>query len=115
MEPEKRLLDDDDLRAEIERLRTEVARPDDIPQATHEGVMELLGMKLRIYRLDDGNTVIHADDFHAFLKHSGFGEIFEQPIWSAERCRAVNRSNIPATCDWPRCCASRQDASHDTK
>jgi hypothetical protein len=42
------------------------ARPDDIPRATHEGVMELLGMKLRTYRLDDGRTVIHADDFHEF-------------------------------------------------
>ena len=26
------------------------------------------------------------------------------PAWSMERCRAVDRSNIPATCDWPRCC-----------
>lgn len=42
------------------------ARPEDIPTATHEGVMELFGMKLRTYRLDDGRTVIHADDFHAF-------------------------------------------------
>lgn len=51
------------------------ARPEDIPKATHEGVMELLGMKLRTYRLDDGRTVIHADDFHAFLKHAGFEDV----------------------------------------
>ena len=29
------------------------------------------------------------------------------PVWSMERCRAVDRSNIPATCDWPRCCGER--------
>ena len=29
------------------------------------------------------------------------------PEWSMERCRAVDRSNIPATCDWPRCCGEQ--------
>lgn len=53
------------------------ARPEDIPQATHEGTLELLGMKLRTYRLDDGSTVIHADDFHKFLEQTGFGEALD--------------------------------------
>lgn len=50
------------------------ARPEDIPQATHEGTLELLGLKLRTYRLDDGRTVIHADDFHELMAAMGFGD-----------------------------------------
>ena len=47
------------------------AREDDIPRATHEGEMEILGLKVRVYRLDDGRTLIHADDFHALLAKMG--------------------------------------------
>lgn len=54
------------------------ARPEDIPQAIHEGTMELLGMKLRTYRLDDGRTLIHADDFEEFLKRTGFADALGQ-------------------------------------
>ena len=49
----------------------------DLPQATHEGVMTILGVQLRTYRLDDGRTVIHADDFHrlmAVMAGEGQGE-----------------------------------------
>lgn len=35
------------------------------------------------------------------------------PIWSAERCLAVDRSNIPATCDWPRCCGGEIDGDDE--
>jgi hypothetical protein len=31
----------------------------------------------------------------------------QKEAWSQERCRAVDRSNIPATCDWPRCGGAR--------
>lgn len=34
------------------------------PYATHSGVLEILGRKLRVYRLSDGKAVIHADDIH---------------------------------------------------
>ena len=44
------------------------ARPDDIPQATHESVQTILGVEIRTYVLDDGRRVIHADDFHNLLK-----------------------------------------------
>lgn len=44
------------------------ARPEDIPHATHEGTMELFGVKARTYRLDDGRTVIHEDDFHKLIE-----------------------------------------------
>lgn len=44
------------------------ARPEDIPQATHEGTLDVLGFKLRTYRLDDGRTVIHAEDFEKFME-----------------------------------------------
>lgn len=47
------------------------AREQDIPQATHEGETEILGVKLRTYRLDDGRAVIHADDFHKLLEVMG--------------------------------------------
>lgn len=48
------------------------ARPDDIPKATHEGKLSILGIELRTYRLDDGRTVIHADDFHRLMAAMGF-------------------------------------------
>lgn len=47
------------------------ARPEDIPQATHQGELEILGVKVRTYRLDDGRTLIHADDFDALMKVMG--------------------------------------------
>lgn len=34
---------------------------------THEGTMDILGFKLRTFKLDDGRTVIHADDFENFM------------------------------------------------
>lgn len=49
------------------------ARPEDIPQATHEGKTTIMGVELRTYRLDDGRSVIHADDFHKLLDVMGFG------------------------------------------
>lgn len=38
----------------------------DLPYATHEGVLELFGSKLRCYRLNIGDAVFNADDFEAF-------------------------------------------------
>jgi len=35
---------------------------DGIPYATHEGILEIVGKKLRCYRLSNGQAVIHADD-----------------------------------------------------
>ncbi len=35
---------------------------DGIPYATHNGVLDILGSKLRCYRLSDGKTVFDADD-----------------------------------------------------
>lgn len=43
------------------------ARPEDIPHATHKGEMELLGIKVGVYRLDDGRTVIEAEDFKKLM------------------------------------------------
>ena len=50
------------------------ARPEDIPVATHEGTMTIMGVTLRTYRLDDGRTLIHADDFHRLMKVMGFDD-----------------------------------------
>jgi hypothetical protein len=40
---------------------------DGIPFATHEGVLEIAGYKLRCYRLNTGQAVFHADDVNAFF------------------------------------------------
>lgn len=47
------------------------SREEDLPKVTHTGVMDLLGVKARVHRLDDGRTVIEADDFHKILEAMG--------------------------------------------
>jgi hypothetical protein len=47
------------------------ARPEDTPKATHEGKTTILGVEIRTYRLDDGRTIIHADDFHKLMEVMG--------------------------------------------
>lgn len=42
----------------------------DLPYATHEGVFDFGGLKLRCYRLNDGRAIFNADDFRA-----AFGEL----------------------------------------
>lgn len=44
-----------------------------LPQSTHQGVMDILGLKVNVYRLDDGRTVIEADDMQRLLEKL-FGE-----------------------------------------
>ena len=41
---------------------------DGIPYATHEGVLEIAGMKLRCYRLNTGQAIIRADDIADFFR-----------------------------------------------
>ena len=36
--------------------------------ATHEGVLELFGKKMRCYRLSNGQAVFHAGDFEEFFE-----------------------------------------------
>lgn len=40
---------------------------ENIPWATHEGVLEILGTKLRCYRLSTGQAVFNADDINALF------------------------------------------------
>jgi hypothetical protein len=35
---------------------------DGLPYATHEGVLEIAGVKLRCYRLNTGQAIFNADD-----------------------------------------------------
>lgn len=42
--------------------------------ATHEGIFEIGGAKLRCYRLNNGEAVFDADDFESFLV-SGLGTL----------------------------------------
>lgn len=43
-----------------------------LPVATHQGYLDFLGQKLRVYKLSNGLRVVDAQDFHAFLA-DGFG------------------------------------------
>ncbi|MGD9728321.1 MAG: hypothetical protein AB7R40_23700 [Nitrospiraceae bacterium] len=51
------------------------ARPEDIPQAIAENEMELLGVKVRFYVLDDGSRIINADDFHKLMEAMGIADM----------------------------------------
>ena len=42
-----------------------------VGHATHQGVIELLGQRMRIYRLNTGQAILHADDLKAFLAFIG--------------------------------------------
>jgi hypothetical protein len=44
---------------------------DGIPFATHSGVWHFMGMDLRVFRLSNGQAVIHADDMTALLERMG--------------------------------------------
>lgn len=39
--------------------------------ATHSGVLDLFGHKLKCHRLNNGQTVFDADDFEAFWNDGG--------------------------------------------
>jgi len=39
----------------------------DMPYATHSGILEIAGMDLRVYRLNDGRAIIDADDMIKFF------------------------------------------------
>ena len=43
-------------------------QPGDLPYATHSGVLDLFGHKMRCYRLSSGVTVFDADDFVRFFE-----------------------------------------------
>lgn len=49
------------------------AREDDIPKTTHEGVLDILGEKVKVHHLDDGSMVIEKDDMERLLRKL-FGE-----------------------------------------
>lgn len=52
-----------------------VRGPDDLPVATHEGVLAFGGIELRVYQLDDGRRVFNADDVKFMLSPAlGKGE-----------------------------------------
>ena len=53
-------------------LHMKPARPDDIPQATHEAVQTYFGVEIRTHVLDDGRRVINAEDFHKLLAAMGY-------------------------------------------
>ena len=38
-----------------------------LPYATHEGVFDLMGHKMRCYRLSNGKSVFNADDVQAWF------------------------------------------------
>ena len=44
------------------------ANPYNLPFATHTGVIDLAGIKLRCYRLNDGRAIIDADDMNRLFR-----------------------------------------------
>lgn len=46
----------------------------DLLYATHSGVFEIGGMKMRCYRLNDGRAIFNAEDFQEF-----FGDLLSGP------------------------------------
>jgi hypothetical protein len=43
----------------------------DLPYATHSGVLEIAGKRLRCYRLNTGQAIFDADDVNAFFDIGG--------------------------------------------
>lgn len=69
-----------------QRADDDTPADDGMPYATHSGVLDLFGHKLRVHRLNTGQTIIDADDFNAFF---GFDKHMED---QAERkARAAPR------------------------
>ncbi len=54
----------------------EPARPenDGIPIATHQGELDFLGMKIKVFQLEDGRRLLDADDVHRLLGMLESGE-----------------------------------------
>lgn len=46
-----------------------------LPYATHSGVFEMFGKKMRCYRLNTGQAVFDADDFAAFFAELSDDEV----------------------------------------
>jgi hypothetical protein len=40
---------------------------DGLPVATHSGIWHFMGQDIRVYRLNTGKAIIHADDMHRIL------------------------------------------------
>lgn len=55
----------------IPEASEDTASDNDIPFATHSGVLEFGGEPLRVYRLSDGRAVIDCDDFERFFASLG--------------------------------------------
>lgn len=49
----------------------------ELPEVTHEGAIDLLGFKVRVYRLTNGQTVFNAEDTHEVLQRmmAGAGDL----------------------------------------
>ena len=41
---------------------------DGLPYATHSGVLEIMGFKMRCHRLSTGQAIFDADDFNEFFE-----------------------------------------------
>lgn len=48
-----------------------IPNPEDIPYATHSGVLHIFDCDLKCYRLSSGETVFDADDFKKMLLFLG--------------------------------------------
>jgi hypothetical protein len=45
-----------------------LSRLERVPQVTHEGELQISGLTIRVYHLDNGQRIIPTEDFEAFLE-----------------------------------------------
>lgn len=64
-----------------------------IPTATHQGVLSLGNVTLRVFRLDNGQAVIHGDDMHVLMAAMADGS-WTLTEADAERAAQVLRGRI---------------------
>ncbi len=73
-----------DQQVKWELVAPPASNPDGLPYATHSGILEIMGNRLRCHRLSDGQAIIDAEDFQRV-----FGEFMplleEQPEKTAFR------------------------------
>jgi hypothetical protein len=59
---------------------------EDLPVATHSSTLTIMGVELKVHRLDDGRAIIEAEGFHQLFEAMGAGaEMTEEDAASLAR------------------------------
>jgi hypothetical protein len=69
-------------RVDWQPVPQEIQRPIDMPHVTHEGILKIAGLTLRVYQLSDGQRVIDANEIRSLL---GLDEQDpDSPLWGEQ-------------------------------